>query len=175
VGCHKFIAQAILDQGTDYILAVKDNQATLRQKIEEVFDDAERVDYAYASYDTNRQAEKGHGRIETRRCWVIDDQDYLLYIQGVCEKEQWPGLSSIVKLASTRRMGDKTSNETRYYIFSLSCSAKQMQVDARSHWGIENGLHWVLDTSPSAKTRADFAKAMALSPLTSCDAWPSIC
>jgi len=145
MGCQKEIAQKILDQGADYIFAVKGNQGTLRTKVEEIFNDAVECNFKHTKYDKCAQTEKGHGRIETRRCWVIDDQDYLLYIQGVKEGEGWPGLRSIIKVEATRRVKGKISRETRYYISSRAESARAMNTAIRSHWGVENKLHWVLD------------------------------
>ena len=145
MGCQKGIAQAILDQEADYVLAVKENQPTLHRKITEMFDHAIAEGTAHTSYDYSEQIEKNHGRIETRRCWVISDPDYLFYIQGPREKEHWPGLQSLVRVEATRRVGEQCSQETRYYIASLACEAKPMNAAVRGHWGVENSLHWVLD------------------------------
>ncbi len=145
MGCQKKIAQQIIDQGADYLLAVKDNQPTLHAKIEEMFTDAEGAGYAHTSYDQYEKTEKNHGRIETRRCWMIDDPAYLFYIQGPKEKKWWPGLQSIVKVEAIRRLGEETSREIRYYISSRAACAEVMNAAVREHWGIENGLHWVLD------------------------------
>jgi predicted transposase YbfD/YdcC len=145
MGCQKAIAQKILDKGGDYVLAVKDNQPTLHRKIKEMFDDAERDHYADTSHDIYERTEKGHGRIETRRCCVIDDPDYLFYLQGPKEDHRWPGLRTIIKIEATRRIGNQVSSEIRYYISSLPAKAKTLNDAIRSHWGVENGLHWVLD------------------------------
>ena len=145
MGCQKQIARQIVEQGADYLLAVKDNQPTLRAKIEELFTDAEQIGYAHTHHDQHKSTEKNHGRIETRRCWIIDDPDYLFYLQGPHEAQGWPGLRSIIKVEATRRLDEKTSRETRYYISSQANCAAVMNAAVRAHWGIENGLHWVLD------------------------------
>jgi predicted transposase YbfD/YdcC len=147
MGCQKEIARKIVAQGADYVLAVKRNQPTLQAKIEEMFTDAEASDYVHTSYDHHAKTEKNHGRIETRRCWVIDDPDYLFYIQGLKEEKVWPSLSSIIKIEATRRLADETSSETRYYISSCADRAQVMSAVIRAHWGVENGLHWVLDVA----------------------------
>jgi predicted transposase YbfD/YdcC len=145
MGCQKEIAQKILDKDADYVLAVKDNQPTLREKIEQMFTDAEGIDFAHTQHDIDSDIGKDHGRVETRKCWVIDDSKYLFYIQGPDERRWWPGLRSIVKIEATRRIGEKESTETRYYISSRGDSAKALNATIRGHWGVENSLHWVLD------------------------------
>jgi predicted transposase YbfD/YdcC len=145
MGCQKEIAQEILDKGADYVLAVKDNQPTLHRKIRELFGDGEETDDTDISHDIYTKTEKGHGRIETRSCCVIDDPDCLFYLQGPKKEHWWPGLRTIIKIEATRRIGNEVSSQIRYYISSLSASAKTLNGAIRSHWGVENGLHWVLD------------------------------
>ncbi len=145
MGCQKEIAQKVLDQDADYVLAVKENQPTLHRKVQEMFADAEDSGYADIQFNRASNTEKNHGRIETRECWVIDDPSHLFYIQGTREKPVWPGLESIIKIQATRRVGEKTSINTRYYIASVSKRASAMNTIVRSHWGVENSLHWVLD------------------------------
>lgn len=147
MGCQKKIAQQIIDQGADYLLAVKDNQPTLHAKIQEMFADAEDTGYAHTSYDQHEKTEKNHGRIETRRCWIIDDPDYLFYLQGPDDAQGWPSLRSIIKVEAVRRLGEQVSREVRYYISSQADRASIMNAAIRAHWSIENGLHWVLDIS----------------------------
>jgi len=145
MGCQKQIAQQIIDQSGDYLLAVKDNQPTLHAKIAEMFAAAESHEYAHTHYDQYECTEKNHGRRETRRCWVIDDPDYLFYLQGPNQAGGWPGLHSMIKIEAIRYLGEETSNEIRYYISSLADPAATMNASVRAHWGIENSLHWVLD------------------------------
>ena len=145
MGCQKSIAKTIRARGGDYVLAVKDNQPRLHTKIQESFAEADAQEYAHTSYDTWESVEKGHGRIETRRCTVIDDADHLLHIQGVKEEGEWPELKTLVRMESERRIDDKIQSQTRYYISSLSADAQQIGKAVRDHWGVENNLHWVLD------------------------------
>jgi len=88
--------------------------------------------------------DKGHGRIEHRRCLAIGDPDYLTFIDP---DGAWPHLKSVVLLESTRRVGTQVSTEARHYLSSLPADAKALSAAIRSHWGIENRLHWVLDVA----------------------------
>jgi predicted transposase YbfD/YdcC len=142
MGCQRAIAQQIIEQGADYILAVKENQPTLAAKIEEVLGGSTpKKSLPEADYVV--QTEKGHGGIETRHCWVIQDEDPLRHVQG--GENRWPALQSLVKVQSERVVHDQRSLEVRYYISSLAVSAEEMLRATRAHWGIENGFHWVLD------------------------------
>jgi predicted transposase YbfD/YdcC len=141
LGCQKEIAQKVLDKGADYLLAVKDNQKTLVRDLQSLFDEAELTSYRHVESDHAQTGEKGHGRIENRRCLVISDPRYLFYLEGL----KWPGLRSIVKLEAERKVGEKSETHTRYYISSLPGDAAKTLAAARGHWGIENSLHWVLD------------------------------
>jgi predicted transposase YbfD/YdcC len=142
LGCQVEVAQAILDRQADYVLAVKGNQGTLAEDIEDLFKGAEEVVYRDVAYDHARTVNKGHGRIEIRQCWAIDDPSFLDYIR---RKDDWPALRSIVKVVWERRTSNETTSKTRYYITSLPPKAAHLLDAVRSHWQIENGLHWVLD------------------------------
>lgn len=139
MGCQKEIAQKIVDSKADYLLAVKDNQPTLTAAVTAVFDEALRdPDFCEAHHQTES---KGHGRTEVRRCWTLG-------IDAECGApfDQWPMLKGIVRVEAERTVAGKTSLEHRYYISSRSkLSAKAALAASRSHWGIENQLHWVLD------------------------------
>ena len=95
-------------------------------------------------HDYYEVVNKGHGRIETRRCWSISDREQLDYID---DHKLWEGLRSVIKVSSQREVGDQVSVETRYYISSLRGSARKLLEATRTHWGIENRLHWVLDVA----------------------------
>ena len=142
LGCQVEVAQAIRDRQADYVLAVKGNQGTLYEDIEDLFKGAEEVAYREVAYDHARTVNKGHGRIEIRQCWAIDDPSFLDYIR---RREVWPALHSIVKVVCERRTATETTIKTRYYITSLPPQATRLLDAVRSHWQIENGLHWVLD------------------------------
>lgn len=142
MGCQKEIAQKIIDGGADYLLAVKENQPTLANDIAAVFEEARHDPDLLASMSFHETSEKGHGRKETRRCWTTTRVDL------VEQKDQWPNLQSLVLIESERTVDGKATFERRYYICSkLSPSAEEAMSDARSHWQIENGLHWVLDVA----------------------------
>lgn len=142
MGCQKEIAQKIIDGGADYLLAVKENHPTLANDIAAVFEEARHDPDLLASMSFHETSEKGHGRKETRRCWTTTRIDLIE------QREQWPNLQSLALLESERTVDGKTTFERRYYICSKrSPSAAEAMLDARSHWQIENGLHWVLDVA----------------------------
>ena len=95
-------------------------------------------------HDFCQTLDKGHGRIETRGCWTIDSPEQLSYLDTGGD---WLGLRSIGMVAAERRVGNRVSVEYRYYISSLASDAKGLLQATRSHWGIENRVHWVLDLS----------------------------
>jgi predicted transposase YbfD/YdcC len=136
MGCQKEIAGKIVDGGGDYVLAVKGNQGTLYDDIKLYFDNMEKCK---SEYDFHRKVEKGHGRIETREHWITSDVEWL------DPKGKWKNLSSIGMVRSERLVNKEKSAEIRYYITSREFSAEKFGEVVRSHWGIENSLHWVLD------------------------------
>lgn len=142
LGCQTAIAQTILDQGAAYVLALKGNQPATEQAVREVFADARAHGYRGIAHDQHRTVEKGHGRIEERRCWTISEPEALAYVNA---EGRWPGLRSITLVEAQRTVGAVTSRETRYYLSSLVGTAQQIGAAVRGHWGIENRLHWVLD------------------------------
>ena len=132
IGCQKEIAKQIIEQGADYILAVKDNQGQLRTQIEESF-------LRQKQLETDIQLDKGHGRIETRICSVINNMGWMN------DTELWPEIQSLLRIESTREIAGIKQHQTRYYISSLKESAGVFNQLIRSHWSIENTLHWTLD------------------------------
>ncbi|MGB4595904.1 MAG: ISAs1 family transposase [Anaerolineaceae bacterium] len=93
-----------------------------------------------APYDYAETVNKGHGRIETRRCWSISDPEYLMDI-----RQDWPSLNSLVFIESEHWIGDKKETTTRYFITDIKSKAHELLSPQRSHWSMENSLHWVLD------------------------------
>jgi len=144
MGCQVDIAQAILDRGGDYVLAVKKNQGRLFDDMQALFEieRAEAQPFHWVEHAYTQTVDKDHGRIETRQCWVVTDTDYLTYIK---DYKDWPGLRSLILVRGTRRIGEESTQEDRYYISSLEGDAPCCLKAVRSHWDIENGLHWVLD------------------------------
>jgi predicted transposase YbfD/YdcC len=141
MGCQKEIAQKIIDSGADYMLAVKDNQPKLAADIAAVFDEA-MFDESFAA-KCHETREKGHGRVEVRRCWVLKvEADF------GAPYDNWAELAKIVRVESHRTVNGKTSTEQRHYITSRgTMNAKAALQASRSHWSIENQLHWVLDVA----------------------------
>lgn len=137
IGCQKQIAKQIIDQKGHYCLAVKTNQAVLYEEIKEYFSYAEKEEAEKLS--TYETLEKNHGRIEKRKYWISSDIGYLT------GKEKWKNLKTIGKVESIRKMDEKRSFETRYYILDQEMTAEEMSRIVRGHWGIENNLPWVLD------------------------------
>jgi predicted transposase YbfD/YdcC len=141
MGCQKDIAAQVVAQGGDYVLAVKDNQPHLGQKIETLFAHR-RLPLADLPADNVQRTEKGHGRLETRACQVLDVREWLFYLDT---EREWAGLRSIVRVTARRQRGAEGHEETRYFISSLPCDAPRLLQAVRDHWGVENGLHGVLD------------------------------
>ena len=141
MGCQKAIAETIVDGSADYILAVKENQPTLHTALEVAFAEVPGHEHESIVEDEDVTENKGHGRIERRRVRLTRDIDW---IDGI---EAWKDAKSVVEVERTRTIGDKTSVERAYYISSLDVTARTMGSRIRSHWGIENSLHWVLDVT----------------------------
>lgn len=141
MGCQKDIAARIQDQGADYVLALKGNQGTLHQDVELFFQDAQKIRFRQLPHQFHSSVEKDHGRIETRRLWAVDA------IEWLAEKSRWRGLQSIVSVEAERWIDGRTTQETRYFISSLPADAPLLARAIRSHWGIENSLHWILDVT----------------------------
>jgi predicted transposase YbfD/YdcC len=144
MGCQREIAQQILDQDGDYVLALKGNQGTLHEDVTMTMALAQRSDFADLQHDRAETTEQGHGRQETRRAVVLDDPEPLSWLQG---HHNWPGLQAIGRIQAERQIGEQSSSETRYYLLSQPLSAQAFLEAVRSHWGIENCVHWVLDVS----------------------------
>ena len=134
LNCQRAIAEQIVEQGGDYALALKGNQGTLHRDVEMYLDDP-------ASKTTRSEpwVDADHGRIETRTATVSTDIAWLL------EEHRWPGLTAIGKIERTREVERKTTFETAYYLLSSALTPERLNEVARSHWGVENRLHWRLD------------------------------
>lgn len=136
------IAKTIIDQGGDYILAVKENQGHLYEDIRDLFEDDWKFNFKDAPYSYAKTVSKGHGRIEIRQCWTISDPEYLANVRAL---HRWAGIQSLVMILSERRIGEESKIQARYYISNLESNAGRILKAKRSYWGIENRLHWVLD------------------------------
>ena len=163
IGCQKEIAGQIIKQGADYVLALKESQGRLYQDVTGFFQHAERIGFEKIESDYHQTVSKGHGRIEIRQCWTISDP---AYISTLADVEDWSKLKSVVKVTAERRVGDKTSLQDRYFISSLDGEAKQALYAVRTHWEIENCVHWILDIAfredESRVRKGDGAQNMAV-------------
>ena len=147
MGCQVEIAQQIVHQGGNYVLRLKENQAGLHR------DGAERFAWRRGPHPIDQevvfgyddQVDGGHGRVETRKVWSTEQLD------GLVSCERWPGLASLVMVEAIRQLGDKESVEQRYYISALPGAtdndAQRLNRVIRTHWEIENRVHWVLDVA----------------------------
>jgi predicted transposase YbfD/YdcC len=142
MGCLPKMARQIKEQDGEYVLALKDNQGTLYQDVVDLFADAETTGFAELVHDTHQTVDKGHGRREFRHYWTISEPTCIPYLNA---KQTWTGLCSVGMVEAERRVGEQVTKERRYYIMSLAGDARAFGAAVRSHWGVENGLHWVLD------------------------------
>lgn len=136
MGCQTRIAEQIRGGGGDYLLGTKGNQGELMEEVELCF-----VHHAPASVD--EQWDKGHGRIESRTCAVLDSPDL------PSRFPRWAGIKSLVRIISTREelTTGTRSEEIRFYVSSLKADACRFNDLVRKHWGVENQVHWVLDVT----------------------------
>ena len=140
MGCQKEIVKEIVKKGADYVISLKGNQGNLHYDIKEYLDWAERIGFKEIEYEYCETLEKDHGRIETRRCWITEEIDWLE------DKEAWENLKSVVLVEAIREViGGAKTVERRYFISSLGANAGQALRAVRGHWAIENSLHWCLD------------------------------
>jgi predicted transposase YbfD/YdcC len=147
LNCQREIAQKIVDQGGDYALALKGNQGTLHDDVIRYFNDP-----ASKAITAKPDVDGDHGRIETRTATVSTD------IKWLQDNHQWPGLAAIAKVERTRETKAKTTSETAYYLLSAELSPERCNEAVRSHWGVENRLHWRLDVTMNEdqdRTRLD--------------------
>jgi predicted transposase YbfD/YdcC len=139
MGCQRAIAKQIIDKKADYLLALKGNQGSLRADVEVFAAEQKARNFADTRISQDTTIDGDHGRIETRTTSVIHDIGWLR------ERHDWPGLNALVMVESRREVGGKTEQETRFYLTSLVMLAHLLGPVVRSHWSIENSLHWVMD------------------------------
>ena len=141
MGCQTNIAEQIIDREAEYVLALKENQGHLYEDVEHLFADLEDSHYKAYAFEYEKTVNKDHGRIEIRECWTISDQEVLRHLRGFAN---WKNLTTVSRIRSQRWIGEEKSCEDRYHIASI-LGAKHILWAVRSHWGIENQLHWILD------------------------------
>jgi len=138
MGCQYEIADKIMAKQGHYIFSLKGNQGTLNDDVRQYLSD----DSVITALVPHVDSDKGHGRIETRTCWVSQDVPWLHD-----RHPHWKSIQSMIRIDSTREIKGTLSHETRYYISSCCIPPEKMLSAIRSHWAIENNLHWVLDMS----------------------------
>jgi predicted transposase YbfD/YdcC len=146
MSCQRKIARQVIDQGGNYVLALKGNQETLRDDVRRFLDDPE------TPLASAVETDKGHGRIEIRTASLSAD------IAWLQESHDWPGLKAVGKIAASREIDGRTSRETRCYLLSEPLTPEAFNAAVRSHWSIENRLHWMLDVvmdEDQARNRKD--------------------
>lgn len=142
IGCQTAIAQLIVDQNADYLLALKANQGQLYDDVALLFADLTTSQYQAYAHDYAKMSGKGHGRIEIREAWTISDPQVIAHLRHA---SQFARLTTVMLVRLERRCGVDVSVETRYYISSIHTSAARLLRSKRQHWRIENSLHWILD------------------------------
>jgi predicted transposase YbfD/YdcC len=152
MGCQRSIAREIIEADADYVLALKGNQETVHAEVRSFLDDAIlNTPDALAAHQT---VEKDHGRIETRRYWQSDR------LAWFADLSRWEGLRSVGVVESVRDIKGVVTTERRYFLSSLPLDAPRFAHAVRSHWGVENQLHWVLDVQfgeDQSRARTGFA------------------
>lgn len=141
MGCQKGIAQQILDQGGEYVLALKGNQKTLFHRVQQTFA-APHMAEVFGTHTETPTSD--HGRIEERRYTTMTDPTIIAMLNP---NQEWPGLQGIGMVESSRTMLGIATTEQRYYLLSAPMDARSFGAAVRGHWGIENRVHWVLDVT----------------------------
>ena len=143
-GCQREVAAAIIEREADYVLALKGNQRHLHEEALALF--ARLEAHGFAGCEATETADGGHDRVEVRRCWALDVEE-----RGLVDTAGWPSLRTVALVECERtllRGGlEKTTRERRLYISSLQADAVRLLSSVRSHWQIENQVHWVLDVA----------------------------
>ena len=165
MGCQKTIAKEIIEADADYVLALKGNQETVHQEVKSFLDSTlaeqqapraagAKMGRAAAALQSEQTVEKDHGRIETRRYYQSDQLDWF------ADRAKWEGLQSVGMVESIRDIDGGATVERRYYLSSLALDVKTFARAVRSHWGVENKVHWVMDVcfgEDQSRARAGYA------------------
>lgn len=147
MGCQTDIADLIIDQKADYLLALKGNQGQLHEDVVLLFKDLEESNYTAYDHDYAKTVDNNHGRIEVRHCWTLCDPQVIACLRNA---DRFTALRTVVRVRSERYIGpdyQAHSVEDRFFIASATAQATDALHAARTHWQIENNLHWVLDIS----------------------------
>src|SRR4028119_817260 len=143
LGCQKEIAALIVKKKGDYLLALKGNQKLLHEDVKNWFELARKEEFSGREHSYYQQIEAGHHRVEKRQIWTVAVSE----LPSLHNQSLWTGLKTVVMIVSERRLWNKTTTEVRFYLSSLASNAEKISQAIRSHWGIENSLHWTLDVT----------------------------
>jgi predicted transposase YbfD/YdcC len=141
MGCQKKIAEEIIKKEADYVLGLKANPGTLFKEVKAIFDEIEAYGGKEGTVNYYETEEIDHGRMERRRYWIVDN------IDGLTKKDLWNSINTVGLVKSVRTVDGETQIERCYYIASIEKDARLFAKAVRSHWGIENSVHWVLDVA----------------------------
>ena len=144
MGCQKNIAEQIVKQKGDYLLALKGNQGHFHDEVASFLTLAKEANFKNIEHDFHEEIDAGHGRVETRRAYAVDFKKYKKHMPvGM----KWKKLTSVVMVETIRDGRDFKTFDTRFYISSCAASAQLLLNASRKHWGVENSLHWTLDVT----------------------------
>lgn len=139
LGCQTAIADQIVAQEADYVLACKGNQERIHTDVEQLFTNLLSAEQPSGVLDYVKMTNEGHGRREIREIWTTSQ------LETIRDRERWTKLQSLACVRSERTSAGETTTETRFYLSSVVSDAERLAKAIRSHWGIENQVHWVLD------------------------------
>jgi predicted transposase YbfD/YdcC len=142
MGCQVEVAKVCREQEADYVLALKENQPLMYADVQRLFEDLDASPQGSYRYEHASSFDNTHGRGEKRQCWTIADPEVVQHLHGA---SRWPKLTCVVRVRREYQEGREKKREDRYFLSSLSGEARQMLGAVRSHWHVENKLHWVLD------------------------------
>ena len=139
--CTKRVAQTVVEQGADYVLALKGNRGPVHTHVHQFWQTAAAQDFAGVVVRRVRRLNRGHGRTEERRSFAVAATQLSPLVQ------RWPGVASVIMVERSRRTAERTQHDRHYYLSSLPPKVTMLHHAIRQHWRIENDLHWCLDVS----------------------------